>query len=166
MSRIFTASVAIALLLIALSPARAGVVHKWIDSDGITHYADAPPVTTTAPVTQIEVPDARPAAANDYYSIINQWRRLHQERLQLERIRLEQARIQSAQDSTQPDVVVIQQIDNAHPVAIYPKYRPRHHRAHYRHKHPPASSGRIPRNWLAQQQRGGLYKPRQRTRLY
>ena len=167
MTRYIAEAIATSLLLFALSPAQAGVIHKWVDSNGITHYADAPPGTTTYPVTQIEVPDRQPAVASDYYSITNQWRRLHQERLELERIRLEQARIRSIQDSSKPDVIVIEQPGEGRPVRVYQKYRPRHHRAHHRHKYrPPPPSRSIPRNWLAQKQRGGLYQPHQRSRLY
>ena len=168
MKRYIAESIAASLLVVALSPAQAGVIHKWVDSDGVTHYADAPPEAATSPVTRIDLPETTQAAdSSDYYSIINQWRRLHQERLELERIRLEQARIKSLRESAEPAVVVIEQSDEIRPIVIYPKYRPRYRRVHRRHKHQsPASTGSIPRNWLAQQQRGGLYQPPQRRHLY
>jgi len=95
-----------------LLPAAAqGVAYQWVDAEGVTHFSDKPPAsgqTAQGNVASIDLP-AEPAAANpaeDYYSIANQWKRLHKERLdnrklalQQERLSLQQAREERAQQS-------------------------------------------------------------------
>jgi hypothetical protein len=97
-----------------LSPAAAGdVVYRWVDEDGITHFSDSPPAARTTAqgdVESIALPENLPAAVNpaeDYYSIVNQWKRMREERnereklaLEEERLRLEQSRAELAASAT------------------------------------------------------------------
>lgn len=129
----------------ASMPASAGVVHKWVDSKGITHYSDTPPEVTPAQLTQIEVPDVvRTTAktASDYYSIANQWQRLHRERLERDRLALERAKQKASRQP--PEVVYVEKRDASSRQLIYlgtPRLRHRHYRSqdragrHYRHGH-------------------------------
>ncbi len=86
-----------------LAPAQADIVHKWVDADGVTHYSDDPPENAATEATAIEVPvpTAREThPEDDYYSIANQWQRMHQERLARDKIALEQARVRAARESS------------------------------------------------------------------
>ncbi len=127
----------------ASMPASAGTVHKWVDSKGITHYSDTPPEVTPAQLTQIDVPDVvrtTAKAASDYYSIANQWQRLHRERLERDRLALERAKQKASRQP--PEVVYVEKPDESSRQLIYlgtPRLRHRHYRSrdragrHYRH---------------------------------
>lgn len=118
-----------------LSPAAAGdVVYRWVDEDGITHFSDTPPAaqnTAQGGVESIALQENLPAAVNpagDYYSIVNQWKRMREERnereklaLEKERLRLEQSRAERAASAT---VVAV----NTTPAVVYggvPRFGPR-----------------------------------------
>ena len=82
---------------VLLCPLAAAItVHTWIDSDGVRHFADAPPAGDQ-PATVIELADMPVAAADDdYYSIVNQWKRLRAERESAAVLSLERERIEAA----------------------------------------------------------------------
>ena len=127
-----------ALVLSVFAPVPAAVVHKWVDSDGITHYSDEIPASALTPVTRIELPEA-PAStdgkASGEYSIANQWRRMHQERLQREKLALEKAR-QKARQQQATEVVYVERPEETRYVVTYPRSRYRQHgyyRSHYKH---------------------------------
>jgi hypothetical protein len=129
---ILTAAIAFS----AFVPASAGVVHKWIDSDGITHYSDEIPLSVQTPVTQIELPDSTTATGNKIsgeYSIANQWRRLHQYRIEREKLVLEKARQNAAQQQTR-EVVYVEQPRETRYLVTYPRSRYRQH-GYYRSHH-------------------------------
>ncbi|TNF89351.1 MAG: DUF4124 domain-containing protein [Gammaproteobacteria bacterium] len=124
-------------------PAVAGVVHKWVDANGVTHYSDAPPPKAETAVTQIEV-EARSPVDNkgDYYSITNQWARMNRERIEREKIKLEQARLKAAQQPARTEVVYVEQPpEDTRYIGVYhvPRHLKRgHYRSHYkrgRHRH-------------------------------
>ena len=131
----------------ASMPATAGMVHKWVDAKGITHYSDTPPEITPAQLTQIEVPDVvgtTDKTASDYYSIANQWQRLHRERLERERLALERAKQKAARQPPAPEIVYVERPDETSRQVIYlgtSRLRHRNYRArdragrHYRHGH-------------------------------
>jgi hypothetical protein len=125
----------IALACAALLPAQAAVVHKWVDANGHTHYSDAAPVAEDTQVTRIEVIASSPASAvarDHYYSIKNQWERVHKERLRSERIKLEQARQKAQLRQVEPQVVYINESRDPVTVVVYARVFHRHHRpGHY-----------------------------------
>lgn len=91
-----------------LSPAAAGdVVYRWVDEDGITHFSDSPPAAQNMPrggVKSLSLPDNFPEAINpngDYYSIINQWKRMREERNEKEKLALEEERLRLEQSRTE-----------------------------------------------------------------
>jgi hypothetical protein len=93
---IINATISISIVLL---PAYAGVVHKWVDEKGITHYSDAAPVADTSEMTQIELPrttQATAGAQDGYYSIANQWERMLRERLERAKLKLEHGRLKAA----------------------------------------------------------------------
>lgn len=94
--------------ILFVSSAMATEIHKWVDEHGITHYSDEAPGVQDVEVTLIEVPATYSTNKNseeDYYSITNQWKRIHEERIALEKIKLEKAKYKAAQQPSQPQVV-------------------------------------------------------------
>ena len=105
-----------------LSPAVADdVVYRWVDEGGVTHFSDSPPAAQNAPqggVESLSLPDNFPVAANpadDYYSIINQWKRMREERNEKEKLALEQERLRLEQSRTE---LAAGQAASATPVAV------------------------------------------------
>ncbi len=104
------------LALFALLPtlAPAVTVHTWVDDDGVRHYADAPPGEPATASTPIELSghDAAAAAGDDYYSIVNQWSRLREERDAADALALECERLRrtSPPPTAQPAASVPRQV--------------------------------------------------------
>ena len=87
---------ALALIFCCGPTAQAITVHTWIDGGGVRHYSDAPPTTGVADREQIvitDIPSEGIEAKDDYYSIVNQWQRMREERRESDALRLEQARL-------------------------------------------------------------------------
>jgi hypothetical protein len=119
------------LMSCALSPAFAATVHKWVDADGVTHYSDEAPEPSMTQVTKIDVPEAKSAKAgveNEYYSIMNQWQRVHKERLEQEKLKLEQARQQATSQPATPEVVYVNGAYDDRYVVAYPSQLYRRHK--------------------------------------
>jgi len=118
-----------------LLPAYAEVVHKWVDTDGITHYSAEAPSSSMTPVVQIDLPASYRItvdAESDYYSIANQWQRLHNERIERDKLKLQLAKAKAAQLPASPQVVYINERQVQQSVAGYPTIRYRRH-AHDRY---------------------------------
>ena len=105
-----------------LSPAAAGdVVYRWVDEGGVTHFSDSPPAAQNTPqggVESLSLPDNFPVAANptgDYYSIINQWKRMREERNEQEKLALEQERLRLEQTRAE---LAAAQAASASPAAV------------------------------------------------
>jgi len=91
-------------------PAQAAVVHKWIDADGVTHYSDTAPGSSSAQVSLTEIPERnllKTEIDSNYYSIRNQWQRLYKERLEKQKLELEKARQKAAFKAAAPQVVYV-----------------------------------------------------------
>ena len=126
---IINASIAISMVLL---PAYAGVVHKWVDEKGVTHYSDEAPVASTSKMTQIELPGDTQATAGvhgDYYSIANQWERMHRERLERKKLKLEQDRLKAEKRKDKPETVYVHERDDTRYVTFYDGYRRYHRRS-------------------------------------
>jgi hypothetical protein len=123
----------------AFVPVSATVVLKWVDADGLTHYSDEAPDPSTTPVTKIDVPETSSAESNvgnNFYSIKNQWQRLHKERIEYEKLKLEKAKQEAAQQSAKPQIVYIKDPYEKRYVVAYPgSYYRRHNRGRYHKKH-------------------------------
>ncbi|WP_244859993.1 DUF4124 domain-containing protein [Nitrosococcus oceani] len=122
-------------------PVFARNVHKWIDDKGVTHYSDEAPSSSATQVTLIQVPSSYPAVENNYYSIANQWQRLHQKYIQREKIKLEKAKQKAAQQPTSPQVIYVNTPDRFQYGIAYPyffhrnlKHHGRQHRLSRHHK--------------------------------
>lgn len=122
-------------------PVSAAVVHKWVDEQGVTHYSDAAPETPATTVTKIDFGNRKAAKSsvnNNYYSIKNQWQRLHKERLEQEKLKLEKTRQEAAPRSAEPQVVYIKESREKQAGVVYQgSFYPRHGhgRLHKKHNH-------------------------------
>ena len=131
----------------ALLPAYAAEVHKWVDARGTTHYSDAAPASATVEVTLIEVSTSNSATtggANDYYSIANQWQRLHKESIEREKIKLAKARQTATLQQATPRYVYIKEPREKRYVAVFPRFSHRRYgyrRLHKRFRHYYGSTG-------------------------
>ncbi len=78
--------------LLLCSPVEATQVFRWVDAQGVVQFSDAPPTVPVADILIIDTPVfARGANPDsDYYSIVNQNRRMEQSRLAREKLRAEQ----------------------------------------------------------------------------
>ena len=125
-----------------LLSADAASVYKWVDANGVTHYSDEAPASSTTQVTLIDVPTTQSVAANvesDYYSIANQWARLHEELIKREKLKLEKARQKAAQS---PQIVYINEPNETRYVVAYPGFLHRRHGRSRYHKKPEHYPGR------------------------
>ena len=89
---------ALALFLSIAANVGAVTVHTWLDGDGIRHYADAPPVSADARSEQFVIavtPASGTDSEDDYYSIVNQWQRMREERDESNALKLERERIRA-----------------------------------------------------------------------
>ena len=127
------------LLYLASVPVFAESVHKWVDEKGVTHYSDHGPASSTVQVTLIEVPATYSTTATnvekDYYSITNQWMRLHQERLEREKIKLEKAKQRAAQQPVAPQIIYVNEPERDRYVVAYPRVFHRNFKHHRRLHH-------------------------------
>jgi len=118
------------LISVFLLPAYAGVVHKWVDEKGTTHYSDEAPVADSSEMIQIEQSETTQATAGaqgDYYSIANQWERMLKERLKRAKLKLEHDRLKAAKREDKPDKIYLREPDEKRYVTFYNGYR-RYHR--------------------------------------
>ena len=139
-------------LLTAAAPASAAVIHKWVDEKGVTHYSDEAPADNSQ-TTQIELPEVQATtdgAEENYYSIANQWARMHQESLEREKLRVQAEQARAQQKPSVTNVYVKDENNDGYALVYHkPHYKKRHHkyqkRAHnpgytyryYQSKYPP-----------------------------
>lgn len=77
----------------------ADAVYTWVDDDGVTHYSDTPPSKGSPGAGEVEtvaMPGGFPEVAevtDNYYSIVNQWQRIQEERARKEELDLERRRL-------------------------------------------------------------------------
>jgi hypothetical protein len=73
-------------------------VYKWVDADGVTHYSESRPASPGTTHGTVELEPVPPPASDleaDYYSVINQARRMQEERLERERVRASMMRAEA-----------------------------------------------------------------------
>jgi len=134
MHRTISLIIVAALFATASLPVLADSVHKWVDEKGVTHYSDEAPAATVTQVSLIEIPANYSSTAeveDDYYSISNQWMRLHEERIALEKIKLEKAKQKAAQQPVAPQVVYVNEPYEDRYVVAQPNF---FHRGHVRNR--------------------------------
>lgn len=86
------------LLLLLPALASAATVYTWTDDRGVTHFSETPPPDRMADTRRLEIdapPAMGPAFDDDYFSVINQARRMQQSRLENERARVERLKAEA-----------------------------------------------------------------------
>ncbi len=137
MYKLFPTLFVATLFAMTLMPVYADQVHKWVDDKGVTHYSDKAPVSSASQVTVVEVSamySTTTDVEDDYYSITNQWMRIHKERIEREKIKLEKAKQRAAQRPVAPQVVYLNDPYEGRYGVGYPFYfynnKYRRHRSH------------------------------------
>jgi hypothetical protein len=77
--------------LLAVAGAQAAEVFKWVDADGVTHYSESPPADDT-PAETLTLESTGPGgmtAGDDFYSVLNQARRMEAARRADEALRIQ-----------------------------------------------------------------------------
>ncbi len=116
----------IVVMLYALMPLTtyAASVHKWVDENGVTHYSDQAPAQHVAQVDEIEISNvySQSNAQDDYYSVSNQWARMHAERVARKKLQLEKAKLKQSQSEVTPQVVYLNQDQDSRRQVYYPVF--------------------------------------------
>ncbi len=142
-------------------PVTAVTVHTWVDEAGVRHYADAPPSAPEADSIAIELADTSTPAdvREDYYSIVNQWQRLREERAASDALALERARLRAAAQADAAREVVVYATAPRH-YGAYPLYLPyaavQRHGHHGHHRHHPHEGNRDGRRGDVAQRRSSV----------
>jgi Domain of unknown function (DUF4124) len=140
------------VLLPALSASSAGSVYSWIDAAGVTCFSDTLPPDEISSVRLIE--DLPPPAAGmpvdgDFYSVVNQARRMETRRLLSEKLIAERLQAEAEASRAQAEALAAQQptivYENEPNGYIYPYYPSHHHRRPGKHRPGDHKPGRLPR---------------------
>lgn len=155
----------IAMLLLAgtaalcVQPAAADTVYRWVDANGVTHFSDKAPANVKAQAMQIETPAPAPNPEKDYYSVVNQERRMAKSLAELnQQADREWALKIAAEKASQPaETPAPESESQPETVYVYPPYRPghfrhRHHHAHRAHVFKPLPL--TPEQWVLQTPEG------------
>jgi|TARA_B110000240_G_C13397753_1_gene409640 hypothetical protein len=119
--------------------AQAQQLYKWVDAQGVTHYAEALPSQDIDHVAlQFTEQYQQANSQDDYYSIQNQLERLQQRRSQqlAEKQQAAQAR---AANQQKPETIYVQVNEpegNYYLPAYYPRYKSHHYGDQYNRHHP------------------------------
>ena len=122
----------------------AAELFKWRDADGVTHYSDDPPPASVTEFKSLEFPDSSvsgpqtspgASADADYFSVINQAKRMEASRLERERLRLEKEKLRQQQRAQQTILVPDYTYEYRSYSTGYPHYRRYYSSHHYRHNH-------------------------------
>jgi hypothetical protein len=130
--RLFIAGIFV-LSQLLLPAAADGVAYRWVDADGVTHFSDTPPAADNAVSGSVEslnlVQDhsAPVDPATDYYSIINQWKRMRAERIESEKLALQQEKLRlqrSREERIEKETAATQYSSGDEPVVVFGVARP------------------------------------------
>ena len=167
-----SAPLSLILLLILTTPlAGASQVFTWVDDTGVTHFSETPPVDAPEDSRLIDLDTPAPrgpvTTGDDFYSVVNQARRMEIRRLENEKLAAEKKQAYAEARKARAEATAIQQgaynYNNSpryYPVfSYYPRYghhpwkpghghkpRPEHpiHSGHTRSKNPRTSLGTTP----------------------
>jgi hypothetical protein len=130
------------VLLTVFSGSSAGPVYRWVDGNGITWFSDLPPPDEFNSVHLIQdLPPPAPATPvdGDFYSVINQARRMETQRLLNEKLRAERLQAEAEARRALAETLAAQQpvilYENQPGLYAYPYYPRNHHRHPGRHPH-------------------------------
>ncbi len=128
-----------ALLTLIAGAASGSEIYKWIESNGVTHYAETPPEASLSSLEILNVTAPGPAlpAAVNYQSALDVANSIEASRLERERVRLEREKLLLQKRQLQQSQLAAQQKYYRDGAAYYlPRYRypyrpyPPRHRPH------------------------------------
>jgi hypothetical protein len=141
--------------LLLADPVASETVYTWRDDDGVTHFSEERPENPPADIQTFELDVIRPAASafDNYYSVVNQARRMEEDRRKRERDALER-RLAIEQARQNSDSVYDEDYlyDETY-VPVYPYYGHSYGKRSYRHPHDARRSNRYWR-YFGQPERG------------
>jgi len=121
------------LLTMPVTFSSATQVYRWVDDSGVTHFSETPPAENAADIQVIDIaPTPAPASGNasaeddDFYSVVNQAKRMEARRLENERLAAEKEQARAEASRARAEAAAIQQgpstdsADNS--VRYYPVY--------------------------------------------
>jgi hypothetical protein len=136
------------VLATVLSNSSAGSVYTWMDDSGVTWFSDTPPAYESISVGLIEdlpPPPAGMPVDGDYYSVVNQARRMETRRLLSEKLVAERLQAEAEADRARAEAFATQQpaivYENGPYGYVYPYY-PRYHNRHHHKDHKPGRPGK------------------------
>jgi hypothetical protein len=134
-------------LVAALPGSSAGPVYTWMDDSGITWFSDTPPTDESINVGMIEVlplPVAGNPVEADFYSVVNQAKRMEIQRLLAEKLKAERLQAEAEANQARAEASAARQptivYDDRPGWYVYPYY-PRHHNRHPHKRHKPGRPG-------------------------
>ena len=141
--------------LLLADPVASETVYVWRDATGVTHFSEEYPKNPPADIQTVEL-DAPPPGANsfdNYYSVVNQARRMAEERRKREREALERRlAIQEAQRSSGSHYDENDTYDETY-VPVYPYYGYSYGKGRYGH-HPDGRRSNRYWRYFGQPERG------------
>ena len=141
--------------LIFVDPVASETVYTWRDDNGTTHFSEEPPANPPADIQTIELDILRPSvsAFENYYSVVNQARRMEEDRRKRERDALERRlAIQQARQNADSLYEENYTYDETY-VPVYPYYGRPYGKRNYGNRHDNRRSNRYWR-YFGQPERG------------
>jgi hypothetical protein len=136
------------VLLTVLSSSSASPVYTWMDDSGITWFSDTPPTDESINIGLIEDlprPTAGMLLEGDFYSVVNQAKRMETQRLLAEKLKAERLQAEAAAHQARAEASAAQQPTIVYDYwpggYVYPYY-PRHHNRHPHKRHKPGRPGK------------------------
>lgn len=150
------------LALVAVFPGSgAGTVFTWVDDNGVTWFSDTPPgdeSVSTRLIEELPPPVAGEPGGDNFYSVINQARRMESQRLLAEKLKAERLQAEAEARQARAEMLAAQQpvilYQNAAYPYVYPYYYP--HRRHHPHDKRPRRDDRPGRFPGPEQHRGTI----------
>jgi hypothetical protein len=140
------------VLLTVLSSSSAGPVYTWMDDSGITWFSDTPPTDESINAGLIEglpPPAAGMPVDEDFFSVVNQAKRMETRRLLSEKLTAERLQAEAEASRARAEALAAQQptivYENEAAGYIYPYYPRYHHRRPGKHRPGDHKPGRLPR---------------------
>lgn len=141
--------------LLFADPLASETVYTWRNDNGVTHFSEERPEYPPADIQTIELDVPRPAANvfDNYYSVVNQARRMEEDRRKRERDALERRlAIQQARQNADGRYDESYTYDETY-VPVYPYYGHSYGKRKYRRQHDNRRSNRYWR-YFGQPERG------------
>jgi hypothetical protein len=131
----------ILVLLTAIPVAVAGPVYTWVDDDGVTIFSDTPPAdesVSVALINDLPPPTAGMPVDGDFYSVVNQVRRMETQRLLSEKLMAERLQAEAEAGRARAEALAAEQpailYENEPGGYLYPYYPRHHHRLPGKHR--------------------------------